>query len=152
MANGDVKWFAAFDKAAKDLAAFDFVSDTLKLGLVTNAVVPAVGTLDPRWGSGGGTNFSTSQVGTGTGYSGPITLAGVTYTRTAGVVTLDANDVSVPLDASGFTDAYYGIIYDDTVAGKYAIGYVDLGGPRSITSAPLNINWSSLGVLSATAS
>lgn len=141
MARGDVKWFASFDLTAKRGVSFSLHSaDTLKLGIVTNAQVPAVDTADPRWGSGGSTNFSTSQVATATGYSGPITLTGVTYTRSLGVNALDFNDVSINSDAAGFANAYYAIIYDDTVAGKYCLGFIDLGGPVSIVTGPLNIN------------
>jgi hypothetical protein len=152
MSRGDVHWFAAWDLAAKTGNAFNLNADTLKLGVVTNAVTPGVGTADPRWGSGGTTNLSTAQVGVATGYAGPITLTGVSYSRSVGVNKLDFDDVTIPLDASGFTNAYYGIVYDDTVPGKYAIGYIDLGGPVSIQAGPLNINVNAGGLLTATAS
>lgn len=152
MARGDVKWFAAYEKAAKSGVGFNLTSDTLKLGIVNNTTAPSVSTNDPRWGAGGTTDFSANQVATGTAYTGPITLSSVTYNRSNGVVTLDAADITVAQDASGFTNGYYGIIYDDTVAGKYAIGFIDLGGPVSIQGGALNITWNASGILTETAS
>lgn len=152
MARGDVKLFAAFDKVAKGGISFNLGSDTLKLGIVTAATVPGVGTNDPRWGALGTTDFSANQVATSSNYTGPITLGSVTWTRTAGVVTLDFADVTVTIDAAGFTDGYYAIIYDDTVAGKYAIGYIDLGGPISLIAASLVITVNASGFSADTAS
>jgi hypothetical protein len=152
MARGDVKWFASFIQKSKDGVGFDLAGDAIKMGIVGNGVAPTVSTADPRWGSGGTTDFSVQQVGTGTAYTGPITLANVTYARSSGVTTLDADNVTVAQDAAGFTTGYWGILYDDTVAGKYAIGFVDLGGPVSIQGGPLNINWNASGILQETAS
>ncbi len=151
MARGDVKLFAAFERIAKAGIALNLTSDTLKLGIVTSSTVPTVSTADPRWGAGGSTDFSANQVATATAYTGPITLASVTYTRSSGVVTLAAANITVALDAAGFTNGAYGILYDDTVSGKYAIGFVDLGGPVSIVGGALNINWNASGIATETA-
>ena len=152
MARGDVKLFAAYDKVAHDGVAFTIGTNTLKMGIVTSATVPTVGTADPRWGTGGSTNFSTNEVATATAYTGPITLTNVTWTRSSGVITLDFDNVTVAQDASGFTNAAYAIIYNDTVAGKYCIGFIDLGGPVSIVSGALNININASGFATHTAS
>jgi len=151
MARGDVHVFAAFILKSKAGGAFNLSSDTLKLGIVTSSTVPTVSTPDPRWGAGGSTDFSATQVALATAYTGPIPLSSVTYTRTNGVDTLAAANLSVAQDAGGFTNGAYGIIYDDTVAGKYAIGFVDLGGPVSLVGGPLNINWNASGIFAETA-
>ncbi len=151
MARGDVHLFASFDHKAKSGTSFNLASDTLKLGIVSHATVPTIGTTDPRWGSGGTTDFSANEVAHATAYASPITLASVTFLRSGAVVTLDAADVTVALDAAGFTNGYWGIIYDDTVAGKYAVGYVDLGGPVSIVGGPLNLVWNASGIFADTA-
>lgn len=151
MARGDVHFFASFDLKSKAGISFNLTSDTLKLGIVTNATAPTVGTTDPRWGASGSTDFSANQVATATAYTGPITLASVTFTRSVGVNTLSAANIVVAQDAGGFTNAAYGIIYDDTTSGKYAIGYVDLGGPVSIVAGALNINWNASGIGTDTA-
>jgi hypothetical protein len=151
MARGDVKFFASFLQKSKAGVAFNLGTDAIKLAIVTNTVVPTVGTSDPRYGVGGTTDFSANAVPTGTGYAGPITLTGQSYVRAAGVDTFAAANVVVPQDAAGFTTGYYGILYDSTVAGNYAIGFVDLGGPVSIQGGPLNINWNAAGILTETA-
>lgn len=153
MARGDVKVFASFLQKSKDGVAIDLLgADSIKLAIVTNATVPTVGTADPRYGTGGSTNFATNAVPTGTGYPAPVALTAITYAVAAGVVTFDAADVTIPQDAAGFTTGAYGILYDDTVAGKYAIAFVDLGGPVGIQSGPLQIVWNAAGIFTETAS
>ncbi len=146
MATGDIKWFA---EGLTGLGAklHDLTSDTLKLGIVTTATVPSTTTADPRWGTGGTTNFSSNQVATATAYTGPITLASVTWTNVSGVPTLRATDVTVAQDASGFTNGAYGIIYNDTDIGKRCLGYVELSsaGSASIVSGSLTINFQGAG-------
>ena len=147
MATGDVTWF---DQALLDLGEkiHDLSSDTFKLGLVTDAVTPAANTSDPRWGAGGGTNLSSSAVATGTAWTGPVTLASVTWTIVAGTPTFDAADpAQIAQDAGGFTNARWGVIYNDTAAGKQALCFIDLGSNRSIVSSPLTITFNASGIL-----
>lgn len=139
MARGDVHWFEAATLKAWTGTSFNLLTDTLKMGIVTSATVPTVSTADPRWGAGGTTDFSANQVPTATAYTGPITLSGVTFARASGVSTLDFNDITVAQDAGGFTTGAYGILFDNTVAGIFALGFVDLGGPVSIVGGALNI-------------
>lgn len=144
MAQGTVKWFQQAVLNGFNGINFNFGADTLKLGIVTTATVPAANTADPRWGAGGTTNFSTNQVATGgTSYTGPITLAGVTWSIVSGVPTLRATNVTLAQDASGFTNGAYGILYDDTLAGKYAIGYIELSaaGAASLVAGSIVIDW-----------
>jgi len=153
MARGDVHIFAAFELKSKTGGNFTLTSDTLKIGIVTNATVPTVSTADPRWGAGGSTDFSANQVATGTAYTGPITATSVAYTRSNGVNTLAMANITVNQDAgAGFTNGYYAIIYDSTVAGNYAIGFLDLGGPVSITTGSMIITWNASGVATETSS
>lgn len=151
MARGDAHWFEAATLKAWTGTSFNLSSDTLKVGLVTNATVPTVGTADPRWGAGGTTDFSANQVATATAYTGPITAASVTFTRSSGVSTLDIADITVAQDAAGFTNAYWAILYDDTVAGKFALLYIDLGGPVSIAGGALNFVINAAGLHTKTA-
>ena len=147
MAAGDITWF---DQALLDLGEkiHDLSSDTFKLGLVTSVVTPTGATSDPRWGSGGGTNLSTNAVATGTAWTGPVTLSGVTWTIVSGTPTFDASDPStIAQDASGFTNARWGVIYNDTDAGKRALCFIDLGSDRSIVTGPLTLTFNASGVL-----
>lgn len=148
MATGDVSWFdqALADVANKKHNLFTG-GDTIKLGLVDDTTTPTASASDPRWGAGGSTNFSTWQVGTGgTEYTGPITLTS-TGALSGGKFVFDASDVTIDQDASGFTDARWGIIYNDTSAGKEALAWVDLGSDRSIVTGPLTITWNASGIL-----
>jgi hypothetical protein len=58
------------------------------------------------------------------------------------VPTLRALQVTIAQDAAGFTNARWGIIYNNTNAAKQAIGFIDLGADRSIVSGSLTLDWS----------
>lgn len=157
MSRGDIKFFAAWELAAKAGVSFNLLTgqDSLKLGIVDNSIVPTVGLADPRWGPAGSNDFSAHQVALATSYSGPISLLNATFTtrwsRSAGVCSLGFDNKTLAVDPSGFTDGYWGILYDDTVAGKYAIGFMDLGGPVSIQdgSIVITLNAGGFGTLTA---
>ncbi len=142
MAVGDIKWFG---QGLHDLGSkiHNLASDTLKLGLINSTTTPAVGTTGPHWGGTGTTNLATNQVATGTSYAtGGPSLSTVTWTNVSGVPTLRAAAVTVAQDATGFTDARWGIIYNSTDANKRAIAFVDLGSARSIQAGSLTLDWS----------
>lgn len=140
MAAGDITLFRQFllDLGTKK---HDLSADTIKLGLVTASTVPSATTADPRWGSGGTTNFATNAVATATAYTGPLTLSSVTWTLVSNVPTLRGTAAQIAADASGFTNARYGIIYNDTDTGKRAIGFVDLGATVSIAAAAYTVDF-----------
>ena len=146
MATGDVKWFA---QGLLDLGnkVHNLSSETLQLGIVTSATAPTLTTAAPHWGGTGTTNFATTQVGTGGGYTGPITLASVTWSIVAGVATLRATDVVIPQNASGFANGAWGIIFNNTDANKRAIGFIELSaaGTLSIVSGSVTIDWQGAG-------
>lgn len=126
----------------------NFGSHTFKVGFIKSAanggIDPTANTAAPCWGSGGTTNLSSSQVATGgTSYTGPQTLAGVSFSNVSGVATFSANNLTIAADASGFTNARWAIIYDDTDANKRAICAVDLGADQSIATTGLTIQWNS---------
>jgi hypothetical protein len=140
MARGDIKWFAQglYDLANK---IHDLDSDDLRLGIVTNATVPAINTAAPHWGGTGTTNFATNQVPTGTAYTGPIALT-ESLALTAAGVDFRLTDVTIAQDAGGgFTTGYWGIIYNNTDANKRALGYIDLGGPIGNVAGPIPFEW-----------
>lgn len=144
MATGDVKWFS---KALEDLGnkIHNLSSDVLKLGIVTTATVPSSTTAAPHWGGTGTTNFATNQVGTGgTQYTGPLTLASVTWSLNSGAnPSIRATNISLPQDASGFTTGAYGIIYNNTDANKRALGWIEISsaGTASLVAGPITIDW-----------
>jgi hypothetical protein len=140
MATGDLRWFG---QALHDLGnkLHDMDSDDLRIALITGAATPLVTTAAPHWAGTGTTNFATSQVATGTVYTGPIALAGRTWTLVSGSPILRADIVTVLQDAAGFTNARWGIVFNNTDANKRAIGFVDLGSDRSIVGGALTIDW-----------
>jgi len=147
MARGDCHFFRDWIRNNAGGSPNNLASDTLRLGICKNGITPTVDTADPRWGASGTTNFygvaganeCLNHVG---GYNGPITMTGATWVASAGgVIKLSLPNVTIPLDASGFSDGYWGILYDDTDTGKHCVGFVELTGPVSIQAGALNINW-----------
>lgn len=142
MARGDIKWFA---QALHDLGnkIHDLDGDDIRMGIVTNATVPAVNTAAPHWGGTGTTNFATNQVTTGTAYTGPINVSteGWVLDATGAKFQLSA-DPTIAQDAGGgFTNGYWGILYNNTDANKRALGFVDLGGPVGNVAGPIDFAW-----------
>jgi hypothetical protein len=145
MAAGDIVWFrqALLDLGTKK---HDLSADTIKIGLTIGTTTPSATTGDPRWGTGGTTNFATEEVATGTSYSaGGPALTSVSWTLVSNVPTFRGADVVINQDASGFTNGRYGIVYNSTDAGKRALGYIDLGSSRSIQTGSLTINFGGAG-------
>ena len=146
MAAGD---FLVFDQFLVDVqeGLHDLENDTIKLGLVTASVTPAVTTSDGRWGAGGSTNFTTNQVTPGGNYSsGGPTVANPTVTLTGGAAVFDGGDITINQNGSNPTNARWGILYNDTDAGKRAIGYLDLGAATDLTSGDFVVSWSASGI------
>lgn len=150
MATGTIKWFA---QGLLDLGnkVHNLSSDTLMLGIVTNVTPPTVDTVGPHWGGTGTTNFLSTQVAVGgTSYTGPKTLASVTWTLIGSapkVPTLRATDVTISQDASGFTNGAYAIIYNNTDANKRALAWVELSsaGTLSLVDDLVKIDWGGSG-------
>lgn len=143
MSAGDMKWFA---QGLLDLGnkIHDLDGDDWRLGLVTSAVTPDINTSGPHWGGTGATNFASNQVATGgTSYTGPQVLAGESWALVSDVPTFGADEVVLAQDASGFTNARWGIIYNNSDANKRAIAFVDLGSDRSIVAGSLTIRFNS---------
>jgi len=147
MATGDLTLFEEF---AQNIGAegHDFTNDTLKLGIIDNTVTPTAADATPAW-----SDYSANEVSAAGGYTANgITLANVSYAEANGVGKLDADDISLSQNGSGFTDGYWGILYNDTNAGDAAIGFVELGGPVSEQAGPISINWNVNGILTITVS
>lgn len=146
MATGDVKWFA---QGLLDLGnkIHNLSSDVIKLGVVTNTTAPSINTAAPCWGAAGTTNFSTTQVSTAGGYTGPITLTSISWVLASNVPTFRATDVTIPQDAAGFTNGAYAIIYNDTDANKRCLGFIEMSsaGTASIASGSITLNFQGAG-------
>jgi len=143
MAQGDVTIFEEFtNQLGKKV--HNFASDTIKLGIIDNTTAPAASNVNPTWA-----NYSANEVSTDGGYTANgVTLSGVTWTEANGTSTLDdTGNISLMQNESGFTNGYWGILYNDTATEKNAFAFVDLGGPASEQAGPININWGEAGIL-----
>jgi hypothetical protein len=144
MAVGDITWFRA-GLLALGTKLINLSADTIKLGLIKSAansgIDPTNILADPRWGAGGTTNLATSQVNTGTSYvTGGPTLTTKTFDLQANVPTMRADIVTIAQDASGFTNARWGILYESVTL--RALAFIDLGTDRSVVGGELKIDWS----------
>ena len=151
MARGD---FTLFNEFGISLAEkkIDLETDTIKLALIDNVVTPTANDATPMWGAGSGVDYDTNEVSTGGGYvAGGRECANPTATRSTDTITFDADDpATITQDGSGFTDAYYGILYSDTATNKEAIGFLDLDGPVSEQDGPITISWDDAGIATIT--
>lgn len=119
-------------------------SDTIKVAVLDNTTAPTVATATPALG-----DFT--EVGT----AGSYTAGGVSIgswstiiSQSGGTVTFDsATNPNWTQNASNDTDAYWGLIYNDTQVGDPAIGFVELGGPVNMATGALTITWNASGFL-----
>lgn len=147
MARGD---FVVFNELAVAIAEkkVNLETDTIKLALIDNVVTPTANDTDPQWGAGSGVDYDGNEVGTGGGYvAGGQECANPAVIRIGDTTTFDADDpAGLAQDGSGFTDAYWGILYSDTATNKDCIGFLDLGGPVSEQDGPIAISWNASGI------
>lgn len=152
MAQGDM---IVFDQFIVDWGnkIHDLDGDSFSYGIVTNATVPTRDTAAPHWGGTGTTNFATNQVATGgTSYTGPVALVSPVWSEAAAnTFRWDFDDpATLAQDASGFTNGYYMIIYNNTDANKRACAAIDLGGPISLVTGSLDVNINANGIFQVT--
>lgn len=151
MARGDFVLFNEVSIAIGE-GKVNLETDTIKLALITNGVTPAANDATPAWGASSGVDYDGNEVGTGGGYAaGGQACANPSLVRTDDVAVFDADDpAGLAQNASGFTNAYYGILYSDTATNKDAIGFLDLGGPVSEVAGPIAISWGAGGIATIT--
>ena len=146
MGIGDISWFA---QALADLGTkqHDLSSDNLRLGIIRNTP-PAVDTPQPHWGGTGSTDLSAFEVARGTSYVGPIALTGTSWVLQPGGPTLRADIIQLLADANGFTDGYYGVIFNNSDPKKRALAFVNIQllingnpAPLSLVTGPGTIDW-----------
>jgi len=135
MALGD---FTLFEEFAKQMGTseHDFGTDAIKVGLVDDTATPLATATTPQWDS-----WSANEV-SGTNYTaGGDEIDNDTYTEAAGVASLAGDDCAWLQSGSGFADARWGIVYNDTHTNDMAIGFVDLGGDVGNVAGDLSIEW-----------
>ena len=145
MARGDV---VVFNEAKAKMLDGDWAStDNFYCAICDNTTTPVAATATPVIG-----DFT--QVGAGGTYVNNGTNLGAlsTLVTQAGVVmTFDsATNPTWAQNAGNDVDAYWGIIYNFTDAGKDALAFVDLGGPVDMTAGDLTITWNGSGIFTIT--
>ena len=95
----------------------------------------------------------TEVTGAGSYTTGGTSLG--TYTsmisEAAGVMTFDsATPTTWAADASNDVDAYWALIYNDTIAGNDAIAFIDLGGPVDMVAGSLTVTLGGSGIFTIT--
>jgi len=135
-----------FEEFALDVlnGIHNFSSNTYKMGLIDNSAAPAATQATPTW-----SDFSANEV-SGTGYSAGGEAVTVSISEVGGVATVDFSIVTFAYNSAGPEDAYYGIIYNDTAAGKNAVASIDLGGPKSMRVGDLTVDANASGLFKLT--
>lgn len=119
-------------------------SDTYKLALITATLAPTAADALPHFGGTGTTDISTNEVTPGGNYSaGGVTLTTVTVALNAGVAEFKADKVSIAQHASNPTNARYAVIYNDTLASKRCIAFINLDSARDLSAGLFEIRFSS---------
>ena len=152
MARGDLVLFEEFSKylggtfTSQKGMDFDTGGDTFKLGIIDSTITPTAATATPAWG-----DFSANEV-RGSGYTaGGATLASQSFNEASGTATFDASDVTwsqASGGTSGFTGAYWTILYDDTITSPAdpALLFVDLAGPVNNNDGDVVVSWNLNGI------
>lgn len=141
MAAGDFYLFNDFARQLGD-KEHDFPSDQIMVALITSAITPTVSDTTPTW-----SDYSAAQV-TGSNYtSGGKEITGRTWVETAGSAVLDGADLVWVQSVGGFTNARWGIVYNNTNAADIAIGFIDLGSDVDSTVDDVEIVWGATGIL-----
>ena len=146
MAIGDV---AVFDQFKEDLGAklHDLNTDDMYYCLNTAALSPTEALSDPRYGTGGGTNLTTTEVSGGNVTAGGSNLAPTdAWTRAGATVTFDLNDVSITQAGANPTNARWLVVYNFTDTGKRAPLYLDLGADVDLSAGDFTVTWNVSGV------
>lgn len=153
MAQGDIHIFSKFvnNTALASLTSL-WGTNTIKMGIITSAQTPSITATDPRWGAGGTENYSTSEVTPGGNYSaGGIALTGTTTTLAGAVTSLNATSpIAMTANNANPTNAYWGILYDSTDAGKHCFGFIELASAGVAVSTTGGITLHLAGAISGT--
>jgi len=145
MARGDL---TVFEEAKAKMLDGDWAStDHFYCAVLDNTATPTAATATPVLGDFTEVGDSGTYVAGGTDLG---TLADL-VAEEAGTMTFDsATNPTWAQNASNDVDAYWGLIYNYTDAGKDAVAFVDLDGPVDMTAGDLTITWNAGGLFTIT--
>jgi hypothetical protein len=148
MAAGDVN---VFDEAKAYMIDGGWsAADTIKLTLITNAVVPTNADNVPGMNAGATTTYTEVTAG-GTFTAGGEALDSLTacVTEGSGTMTFDDTGTDVTWLANGAnpTNARYAIVYNSSDTGlERAICWIDLGQVVDMSAGDLKVTWNASGI------
>ena len=122
----------------------DFDSGSVKMMLLTSVYTPDA--LVDKFVS----EIVANEVSAGTTYTaGGEVLANPTAVLIGANAVFDADDMTLGVDATGFTNARYFVFYHDTgvPATSELIAYGDYSTDKSITDASLITSWDAAGII-----
>lgn len=154
MAQGDVTVFEEFALSlGTETHNLPNGNDVIKLAIIDNVITPTAADATPAWGASSGVDYDDNEVSSAGSYTaGGETLGTIAFTEAAGVATFDADNVVIAQDGSGFTDGYWGIIYNETATNNEAIAFVEMGGPVSEQAGQITFTWNASGIFTITVS
>lgn len=146
MATGDIIWFE--EARTLDYFAGWATTDDIKVAVLDNTTAPTAAATTPALA-----DFT--EVGAAGSYTAGGTSIGdwqTVWSEASGTGTMDSGtNPSWAQNGSNDTDAYWGLIYNDTQAGDPAVAYVELGGPVDMSAGSLTITWNASGICTLTA-
>jgi hypothetical protein len=134
MAQGTVLVFdATVSEALKGLIG-NLATGATKLGLITDAITPDVTDALPHFGGSGTTNYVSAQTS-----GGEIPTGGYVFTTPAvnaisGGANFDTENINVDPNPANPTAVRWGILYNDTLATKRAILFLDFGSNTTLVN------------------
>jgi len=118
-------------------APINFASggDTVKVMLTSSTYTPSASS--DTWKS------SVTNEVTGGGYTAGGATVTTSTSNSGGTLSVTGNSVTWVINAGGFSNARYAVIYKDTgnAATSPLIGYIDLGANQSNVTGSLILNW-----------
>jgi len=128
MATGDVTVFASALKEAFEGAIGDLNSDDIKIAFVNAiALPPDVDNDTPTWGGTGTVDYSGDEQSGGNVAAGGVALAGESAAQITGGMKFDSSDITINPNASNPATVRWGIAYNNTIASKRALFFLDFG-------------------------
>jgi len=145
MARGDV---VVFEEAKAKMLEGNWAStDHFYLAICDDTTTPAAADATPVIGDYTQVGAGGTYVANGTDLGDLATLV----SEAGGTMKFDsATNPTWAQDAGNDVDAYWGIIYNFTDAGKDAVAFVDLGGPVDMTAGDLTVTWNASGIFTIT--
>ena len=118
-------------------------ADDIKVAVLDNTTAPTAADATPALAD----YTEVGAAGTYTAGGTSLGTWGAMITEAAGTATADSGtNPSWAANASNDTDAYWGLVYNDTQAGDPAICFIELGGPVDMTAVTLQITWNASGL------